>query len=133
MYWIGIGMGGGVCSEAEKVWALRLIREARVDLSLAQQTKSLNEARDLLLMTLRKAELAVSHALGYSEYLDFAVDEAVDAGVGASKPSVRIILKIREAARRLAALEHVYSKEAMLELGESILESAIHIVETTVN
>jgi hypothetical protein len=126
-------MGGGVCSEVERVWALRLIREARVDLSLAQQTQNLSEARDLLLMTLRKAELAVSHALGYSEYIDFAVDEAVDTGIGASQPSVRIILKIREAARRLAALEHVSSKKDMLELGESILESASHIVEASVN
>ncbi|MGQ9543878.1 MAG: hypothetical protein ACUVTM_07350 [Candidatus Bathyarchaeia archaeon] len=126
-------MGRSLCSEVDRVWALRLIREARVDLSLAQQARSLNEARELLLMTVRKAELAVGYALGYHECLDFDVEGVIEVGPGAAEPPVRVIMKLREVARRLAEIENIPSKDAMLGLGESIIESASHIVEALVN
>ncbi|MCJ7760807.1 hypothetical protein MUP59_06665, partial [Candidatus Bathyarchaeota archaeon] len=85
-------MRSSLCSESDRIWAFRYIREAKVDLSLASDLKAVETAT----LATRKAQLAVQHALGTPDYSDPAIAETNLGRMDRNDSLVRVLIKIRE-------------------------------------
>ena len=122
-------MKRSICSEPDRVWALRYIREARVDLSLTEKLKTPETVVELVALALKKAQLALQHALGQPEYLELAVTQASLGKIEPVESPVRILLRMREIARNLSDEEGFVQKESVLEAAEIVVTAAESVVE----
>jgi len=121
-------MGRSLCSESDKIWALRYIREAKVDLSLAKQTRTPEAVKEISILAMKKAQLSVQHALGQPEYLDLAAAEAMLTKTCPSESPIRILVKMKEATQNLSELEPPIERETVVETAEIIVDAAESIV-----
>ncbi len=121
-------MRRGLCAEADKIWALRYIREAKAELSLARELGTPETTRDIAAGAIMKAQLAVQHALGQSEHLDLVVAETTLGKIGYIEPPVRILFKMREAATTLSEMEIPPRKLTTMETAGIIVKAAESIV-----
>jgi len=122
-------MKRSLCSEPDKVWALRYIREAKVDLSLTEELKTPETIVELVALALKKAQLAIQHALGQPEYLELAVAQAALGKIEPPDSPIRILVKMREMARNLSEVEGPVQKETVLEAAEIVVGVAESVVE----
>ena len=122
-------MKRSLCSEPDRVWALRYIREANVDLSLTDGLKTPETIVELVALALKKAQLAIQHALGQPEYLELAVAQAALGKTEPADPPVRILLRMREIARNLSEVEELVRKETVLEAAEIVVSAAESVVK----
>jgi len=118
------------CPESDRAWALRYVREAMVDLSLAQELNNPETVMELALIAIRKARLAVKYALSQPEYPEVIADELSLRGFSLEEASARILIKMREIAHSLSEAEHPPAKETMIETTRIIVNAAESIVET---
>jgi hypothetical protein len=116
--------------ESDRVWALRYIREAIVDLYLAQELNNPETVMELALIAIRKARLAVKYALSQPEYPEIIADQQSLKGLSLEEASARILIKMREVAQSLSEQEHPPKKETVVETTRIIVNAAESVVET---
>jgi hypothetical protein len=119
-----------VCPESDRVWALRYIREAIVDLSLAQELNNPETVMELALIAMRKARLAVKYALSQPEHSDIIVDEQSLRGLSIEEAPARILIKMREVAQSLSEQDHPPKKGTVVDTTRIIVNAAESVVET---
>lgn len=125
-------MRSSLCSESDRIWASRYIREAKVDLSLASNLQAVETVRETATLAMRKAQLAVQHALGTPDYSDPAIAETNLGRMDRNDSLVRVLIKIREITRELSELEPTFGKGAIVSTAKTIVDAAESIVETLV-
>ena len=123
-------MRSSLCSESDRIWASRYIREAKVDLSLANDLKSVETVRETATLAMRKAQLAVQHAMGTPDCSDPAIAETNTGRMDCSDSLVRVLIKIGEITRELSELEPTFGKGAIVSTAKTIVDTAESIVET---
>ncbi|MBS7622657.1 MoaD/ThiS family protein [Candidatus Bathyarchaeota archaeon] len=85
-------MRRSLCTEPDRAWALRYLREAKVDLSLTEELNTPESLLELVALALRKAQLAIQYAVGQPEYLELAVTQAALGRMQAVEPPVGVLL-----------------------------------------
>lgn len=89
-------------SESYRSWALRYLKEAKVDLSAAQEASMIETVKDLSTIALRKAQLAIEYAVAQPELLDIAVSEYISRGETQGQPLVILLARIRNLMQDIA-------------------------------
>jgi len=108
-----------------KGWALRYLREAKAELTVAQRMPPMASSK--VLESLRKAQAAIYYSLGEPLSVESIVQQALgDQFIG--DPILRCLVEIERAVQRIARAPKPDSEKAIQEAGE-ILQIASGIVE----
>jgi len=117
-----------LCAEADKIWALRYIRESKAELTLARQIGKTEITRDIAVGAIKKAQPAVQHTLGQSDYPDLIVAEAALGKPEHVESPLRILLKMREVTTMLSEMKTPSGREATIKTAGTIVKAAESIV-----
>lgn len=117
--------------EAMKSWALRYLREAEADLSLARECASMDAVRELSAISVRKAQLAVQHALSDPDTFEYAAAESLVKGP-LREPLLRFMEKTDLLVKKVADPKFAIDKGQLLRLVEKALEASSLIVRAAV-
>jgi hypothetical protein len=118
--------------EAYRSWALRYLKEAKVDLSTAQEASMIETVRDLSTIALRKAQLAIEYAVAQPEVLDIAVSEYVSRGETEGQSLVVLLAQIRNLMKRIADPHSRLRKDSILGRTSLVLDVVSSIVSDVV-
>lgn len=117
--------------EAMRSWALRYLREAEADLSLARECASMDAVRELSAISVKKAQLAVQHALSDPDTFEYAIAESLVKGP-LREPLLRFMEKTDLLVKRAADPRFAVGKDQLLKLVEKALEASSLIVRAAV-
>ena len=127
------GKSNDFCSELDQAWAFRYLREAKVDLSLADDLGTLETVRDMAIIAMKKAQLAVQHALGQSDYLNQTLAEENVRKMRHIEPPLKALTRMREVTRNLSEMELPPEKEVMMETARVVVNAAESIVKILID
>jgi hypothetical protein len=116
-----------------RCWALRYLRESTADLSLARKSRILETVRNLSAISMRKAQLAISYALGEPEYLDAVVTEALMNRTYIHEPLLRLVARIRVAIENISHSQSPLNKDEIIKITEAVVDASSSIVEAIIN
>jgi hypothetical protein len=102
----------------QKSWALRYIREAKAELTAAQNTPYM--ASSLILEGVRKAQAAVYFSLGDPASAELIVHEATENNQGVKDPVLRFLVEMERTVQIVAMTTESELDKAMKEAVELI-------------
>jgi len=108
---------------------LRYLREAKVNLSLARRCQSLSTVRELSVIAIKKAQLAVQHALGDPNVIEYAVSKSVLRGGFKNEPFVRLMEKLDLITHKIIDPKFKIGREKILGITEKVFEFSSLIVK----
>ena len=102
----------------QKSWALRYIREAKAELTAAQNTPYM--ASSLILEGIRKAQAAVYYSLGDPASAELIVHEAAESNQGVNDPVLRFLVEMERTVQMVAMTPESERDKAMKEAVELV-------------
>lgn len=102
----------------QKSWALRYIREAKAELTAAQNTPYM--ASSLILEAVRKAQAAVYYSLGDPASAEFIVHEMLSKNQPQSDPVLRCLIEIEQTVQLVAMTPETEREKAIKEAADLI-------------
>jgi hypothetical protein len=108
-----------------KGWALRYLREAKAELSVAQKMPPMASSK--VLESLRKAQAAIYYSLGEPLSVELIVQQTLGDQL-INDPILRCLVEIERTVQRIAQTTKPASEKAIQEAGE-IIQIASDIVE----
>jgi hypothetical protein len=102
----------------QKSWALRYIREAKAELTAAQNTPYM--ASSLILEGVRKAQAAVYYSLGDPASAELIVHEATESNQEVNDPVLRFLVEMERTVQIVAMTTESELDKAMKEAVELI-------------
>ncbi len=111
-----------------KSWALRYLREAEADLSLAKECDSIELIKELSAISMRKAQLAIQYAFGDPNIMEYIFEEALVKGLK-KEPLIRLMEKINILVKKTVDPQFTAGKDKILVLAEKTLEASSAIVK----
>ncbi|MBS7655984.1 hypothetical protein KEJ50_05750 [Candidatus Bathyarchaeota archaeon] len=118
-----------ILDEFMKSWALRYLREAEADLSLAKECDSIELVKELSAISMRKAQLALQYALGEPTVIEYAIEEALVKNALRKEPFIRLMEKINILVKKTVDPQFNLGKDKILVLAEKTLEASSTIVK----
>jgi len=110
--------------EYNRGWALRYIREARVELASARNVPAM--AQNLVAEAVRKALEAVYHSLGNPTYIRMIVNDFIEEDEEPKDPLLSWLVRFERTAQEVLNISDV---ERAMELAEGLLHDASEIVK----
>jgi len=117
-----------ILDEFMKSWALRYLREAEADLSLAKECDSIELIKELSAISMRKAQLAIQYAFGDPNIMEYIFEEALVKGLK-KEPLIRLMEKINILVKKTVDPQFTAGKDKILVLAEKTLEASSAIVK----
>ncbi|MBS7658975.1 MAG: hypothetical protein QW487_05205 [Candidatus Bathyarchaeia archaeon] len=118
-----------ILDEFMKSWALRYLREAEADLSLAKECDSIELVKELSAISMRKAQLAIQHVFGDPNTMEYMLEEALTKGFLRKEPLIRLMEKINILIKKTVDPNFAAGKDKILVLAEKTLETSSTIVK----
>jgi hypothetical protein len=118
-----------ILDEFMKSWALRYLREAEADLSLAKECDSIELVKELSAISMRKAQLAIQYAFGDPNIMEYILEEALTKGSLRKEPLIRLIEKINILIKKTVDPQFTAGKDKILVLAEKTFEASSIIVK----
>jgi len=112
-----------------KSWALRYLREAEADLSLAKECDSIELVKELSAISIRKAQLALQYAFGDPTIMEYILEEALVKNALRKEPFIRLMEKINILVKKTVEPQFNLGKDKILALAEKTLEASSTIVK----
>ena len=110
----------------QKSWALRYIREAKAELTAAQNTPYM--ASSLILEAVRKAQAAVYYSLGDPASAEFIVHEALSKKQPQGDPVLRCLVEIEQTVQ-LVAITPESERDKAIKEATDLIHMASEIVK----
>jgi hypothetical protein len=118
-----------ILDEFMKSWALRYLREAEADLSLAKECDSIELVKELSAISMRKAQLALQYAFGDPTIMEYILEEASVKNALKKEPFIRLMEKINILVKKTVDPQFNLGKDKILVLAEKTLEASSVIVK----
>lgn len=118
-----------ILDEFMKSWALRYLREAEADLSLAKECDSIELVKELSAISIRKAQLALQYAFGDPTIMEYILEEALVKNALRKEPFIRLMEKINILVKKTVEPQFNLGKDKILALAEKTLEASSTIVK----
>jgi len=116
----------------ERSWAVRNLREAMVNLSIARERAEILAVKHFSAIAMRKAQLAIQYVLGEPGHLDAVVTEAFLGRPIVQEPVLDLLAAIRAAIGRVSDPQSPFEKESVLKVAEVIFNASSSIVEAAI-
>ncbi len=109
-----------------KGWALRCLREAKAELTAAQETPPM--APSLVLEAMKKAQVAIYYSLGDPAFVEAIVLQTLQQEQTIDDPALRCLVEIERTVQR-AAQTPDQDRQRAIEQADEIVQIASDIVE----
>jgi|GEM_PF-538439 len=114
-------------------WALRYLREANADFSMAEKSGVQTVAVSLAILAMRKAQTAIYYALGDPIFLEAAVRQ-IERGKELTKDLIlRLLSRVEHLINVRSEMPESLSKEMALDEARHLIEIASELVESLTN
>lgn len=108
-------------------WALRYIREARVELKAAKKMPYIGPR--LVLEAVRKARNAVHYSLGAPSYIEKIIEDSYGNGKTIGDPVLRCLVRVEEKIQRMTKPGDI-EETVTMEQADNLVQLASDIVKT---
>ena len=114
-------------------WALRYIREADADLSIAEGEPINAVSKTFALRAMRKSQIAIYYSLGVPERLASLVSQSLDDRRRANDTTMHILVQMERLIQNANRLVERIDKMALLEEALFLLDIASKIVDLVID
>lgn len=118
--------------EYRKNWAIRYLREARSDLSTAENTPTASTSINLSLLAMRKMQNAIYYSLGAPSYLAPLVADALSEGSNDEDTLIRFLAQVEWLIQIRSVKASVSEKEDALTEAKQLMKTASKIVNAII-
>jgi len=114
-----------VIDDYRKGWALRYLREAKVELTAARKAPKMGSS--LMINAMKKAQAAIYHGLGDPALIEDIIQQKISEGNSVDEPILRCLVEIERSIQQVAGLPNPLD-ERSLRLAEDVVSTASEIV-----
>jgi len=119
-----------VMDDYRKGWALRYLREARVELVSAQTAPKM--ASSLIFNAMKKAQAAIYHSLGDPAIIEDIIQQKISEQNFVEEPILRCLVEVERSIQQVASSPDS-SSERSLRMAETVIHVASEIVNLFVD
>jgi hypothetical protein len=125
---VATSVGRILLDEYRKTWALRYLREAKVDLAAAETTPTASKSVHLSLLAMRKMQAAIYYCLGDPSYLVFLVADALSEAANGPDVPTDFLAQVEWLIQIRSAKASVSEKEDALTEAKQLMKLTVTIV-----
>ena len=118
--------------EYRKNWAIRYLREAKSDLSTAENTPTASTSIHLSLLAMRKMQNAIYYSLGDPSYLSFLVANALREGSDDKDSLMHFLAQVEWLIQIRSVKASVSDKEDALTEAKQLMNMTLKIVNAVI-
>jgi len=118
-----------VISDYNRTWAIRYLREALVEYHNGRESQREDQSRSFMAAAVRKAQLALEHALGAPEYLEVLVADAVQTQTASHDPTLSLLLTLASLASIFSESQTTWTRDTILKITSEALRGASTIIQ----
>jgi len=118
-----------VISDYNRTWAIRYLREALVEYHNGRESQREDQSRSFMAAAVRKAQLALEHALGAPEYLEVLVADAVQTQTASHDPTLSLLLTLASLASIFSESHTTWTRDTILKITSEALRGASTIIQ----
>lgn len=121
-----------ILDEYRANWALRYLREAEADLSIAEQNPIPAVSISFALLAMRKSQTAVYYSLGNPEYLAPLVEKNMTNEKTIKDVLMRILVQMEQLIQRSSGVAETLNKNLVIEEAKRFVEMSSGMVKLLV-
>jgi len=118
-----------VINDYNRTWAIRYLREALVEYHNGKGSQREDQSQYFMAAAVRKAQLALEHALGAPEYLEVLVADAVHTQTASRDPTLSLLSAFASLANILSQSRITWTRDLILKITREALQGALTIVQ----
>lgn len=111
-----------------RAWAIRYLREALVEYEKGLESQREDHSRSFMAAAVRKAQLALEHALGAPEYLEILVADALHSCTANQGATLRLLSTLASLANAFLQEQTAWSRDRILKVTWEALQGASVII-----
>jgi len=118
-----------VINDYNRTWAIRYLREALAEYHNGKESQREDRSRSFMAAAVRKAQLALEHALGAPEYLEVLVADAVQTQTTSQDPTLSLLSTLASLANVLSESQITWTRDMILKITCEALRGASTIIQ----
>lgn len=118
--------------EYRKNWVIRYLREAKSDLSTAENTPTASTSVHLSLLAMRKMQNAIYYSLGDPSYLSFLVANALREGANDPDALIHFLAQVEWLIQIRSVKASVSDKNDALTEAKQLMKMTVKIVNAII-
>jgi len=115
-------------NDYNRIWAIRYLREALVEYHNGEKSQREEHSRSFMAAAVRKAQLALEHALGAPEYLEVLVADVLHTQTASQDPTLSLLSTLASLANILSQQQMTWTRDLILKITKEALQGASTVI-----